>query len=79
MVLAEARQTLDRRYGRQSRGWDFEWMLTQAAGVFDLPVSTVRSAGTPFRLTGARFEMQPIGLVLQVFFDPPLDRICADD
>jgi len=44
-VLAEARQSLDRRYARCSAGWDFERVPARAAAVFDVPVAAVRSGG----------------------------------
>jgi REP element-mobilizing transposase RayT len=53
-VLAEARQTLDRRYKMQSQGWDFERVLARAAEMFDVPVSAMRSGGRRRPLAMAR-------------------------
>ena len=44
-VLAEARQSLNRRYALRSAGWDFERVLSRAAAVCDVPVAAVRSGG----------------------------------
>ena len=44
-VVAEARQSLDRRYVLHRRGWDFDRVLARAALLFDVPVEQVLSGG----------------------------------